>query len=707
MQRRQTSLRIEILITIMGVLGALIFFAFYDQAFPSAALKLELSRDQIMHRAQDIVRGYGLALDGYKFALTFQYDWGSLIYLQRTLGIPEMNRRIQEDGLPVWNWQARWFRPMQLEEYGMSLSPGGKVMAFSHRLEEDGQGAALDEDQAQAIVEQYLVETHGWDLDDWEMVSSSSEEKTSGRVDYRFAWNRRDFEIGKSELRLSVSLYGDQVDGYSYYLKTPEDFWREFSEQNNRAGFINSLSYMLGVWGFTGVALAALILSLIKHAWPRKTLLLIPLVAGSLSLLANLNELTLYPAYYATTQEYNAYWVGILISFVISAASVAGAVYLLWVGGEQVGKLAWPRQNKILSVGGDRWMNLARSTWRGLMLGGMAGGYVVIFYLIVKRCLGGWSPADVSYTDLYATPFPFLAPILRGLLPGIQEEILFRLVGVGLILGLTRRRWLALLAPGALWAFAHLSYVRDPYYLRGIELLIPAVFLYGLFFLRFDLTTTIVGHMTYNAILGALPMLRSGEPYYVFSGVVVLCFLLAPMLPGLARSLRRRWRGESLVEPQVKPAGEDDLPGLETLPEHDQEWGMLLHDPQASIYCLKLDGQVIGAALGRLAGVHGMLDWVYVAPEWRDRYWGSLLAEAVCADLEGRGAEIVETVAPADHRLALAFLVSQGWRFETLVLRRRALPGLPELGRMLRVGLSWMRRPAAREQSEPEAVENK
>ncbi len=693
MQPSLPSKRVEIVITILGLLGAFLFFALYDQAFPSAALKLDLSRDQIVRRAQETMQAYGYELDDYKLTLTFTRDWSSVIYLQRVLGISEMNRRIQSEALPLWFWRARWFRPMESEEFLLYLSPQGEVVAFFHRMceceEEEGvQGEQLSEEDAQALAEQYLIETHGWEMGDLELVSSSSEESSSGRMDHSFIWKRSDFSIGESELRISVSLYGDQVNGYDYYLKTPEEFWREFSEQSSRAGFIDGISTTLGVQGFTVIAMLAFGWGLLRHARPRKSSYLIALGAGLISLLSDLNYLPLYPAYYYTAQGYSQFWFEVIFYALLSAVGVSVFVFLLWVGGERLGKLAWPRQNKILSLRGDRWVNLARSSWRGLMLGGISGGYAVLFYLIATRFLGGWAPMDASYTNLYATPFPFLGPILSGLLPAIEEEVLFRLVGIGLILGLTRRRWLALLVPGTLWAFAHLTYVRDPYYLRGIELLFPAVFLYGLFFLRFDLTTTIVAHMAFNATLGALPMLRSGELYFVFSGMVVILFLFAPIAPGLVHAARRKLRGKVLVEPQVGPAGEEDLGGLTALPLEGQGWASLLFDPQKSVFCLRVDDQVVGVAVGRIEEGQGILSQVFVSPEWRGRYWGSELAEAVCADLEAKGAQSIETSALAHNRLALAFLASQGWRSQRIIFERGSLPTLPYLGEKLRAGFS-------------------
>ena len=114
---RSSSRRFELLITVLGLLGLALFVLLYDQAFPTAALDLKLSRDEIAQRAQAYMQAQGYDLHGHEFALTFGEDEWASIYLQRTLGIPETNRRMRAEQLPVWAWNARWFRPLQKEEF--------------------------------------------------------------------------------------------------------------------------------------------------------------------------------------------------------------------------------------------------------------------------------------------------------------------------------------------------------------------------------------------------------------------------------------------------------------------------------------------------------------------------------------------------------------------------------------------------------------
>ena len=134
------SRRMERLITLIGLLSLLLFLVFYDSAFPSAAIDLALSRAEITRHAKAYLQDQGVEVEGYEFALAFTGDWWAAYYLQLTLGIPGTNQLIQETGIPIWYWRARWFRPLQKEEFRVYLSPGGEVVALSHTLLEDAPG---------------------------------------------------------------------------------------------------------------------------------------------------------------------------------------------------------------------------------------------------------------------------------------------------------------------------------------------------------------------------------------------------------------------------------------------------------------------------------------------------------------------------------------------------------------------------------------
>jgi GNAT superfamily N-acetyltransferase len=544
------------------------------------------------------------------------------------------------------------------------LNPGGDVVGFFHTIPEEAPGADLAQDEARVLAETFLTQDQGWVLANWEAVAASSEERPGGRTDHHFDWRQRDFSVGESELRLSVDVQGDRVGSYDYWLKVPEAFQRHYMEQRNRAWFFSNISYSTGFFVFGLAAFIAYLVAAWRGVISWHTGLVPAVAVAAIALLAGLNELPLQKIWYSTTEDYVLFWLEQIFNMVIGAGYTAAGVLILWAGGQRLSKRAWPRQKKILPRSEDLWGALAHSGWRGLMLGGMMAGYLVLFYLVATRLLGGWTPLDVPNTRLFATPFPFLAPLESGLVPAMNEELMYRMVGISLILAITRRPWLALLVPGFLWGVAHLGYVRDPFYMRGIELTIAGVFLLGLFFLRFGLVTTIVAHFAYNAGLTALPLLRSSEPYFVASGLMVVGAMLAPVAPGIFVGLRqwRRGRKTEKAIPQITTAMPDDLSSLQALSIDGIDWNEALNDASVTVFCLRANGEVIGAAAGRISpGSQGDIMTVFVVPEWRRKYWGSALVDALCERLRQLGAESVQVTVNSGDRISAAFWASQGW----------------------------------------------
>jgi L-amino acid N-acyltransferase YncA len=679
------------LITLAGLASIAFFLSFYDGAFPTAAIDLDLSRAEVARRGQAYLETREYDVAGFRSALTFTDDFWASIYLQRTLGVAETNRLIRETDVPIYRWRGRWFRPLQKEEFWVSVAPDGRVIGFEHALMEDAPGPSLSQDAARALARDYLSQDRYWDLGGWEEISASSEDRPGGRTDHHFTWRHWGWDVGESELRLSVTVQGHAIGNYTYWLKVPEAFQREFVQVRDVAAFVDYLSTDLA-WG---LLVLAVLLALWRGRWrlpPSAAGALAPaLVVGGVSLLSGLNRLPLTRMWYDTTQEYTLFWVNNLSGVVLQAVVNGLSVFLLWYLGHWMSKHVWPRQDRILSRRGDRWITLARSAWRGLMLGGIFGGYVVIFYLVVSRLAGGWTPMTPEYRHAYATPLPFLEALEVGVVPAMTEELMYRLLLISAVLWLTRTftrlpdglcRALAVLVPGALWGLAHLTYIRDPFYLRGIELTLAGVFLEGLFFLAFDLTTTVVAHAAFNAALTTLPLLRSGEPYSVASGVVVVLVLVVPVVPGLVRAARRRWRRQPAEEwdVRIRRARADDRSGLERLGMDGLDWSGLLADPQAVVICLEAGRRVVGVAVGRREGqAAGRVLAVYVAPAWRRRYWGSELMERLCVSLRDLGARSIWTEVEVQDRACMRFMTDQRWRQSRVVFRwppsPPALPG--------------------------------
>ncbi|MEW5939241.1 MAG: GNAT family N-acetyltransferase, partial [Chloroflexota bacterium] len=625
--RVKASRGLDLLFLALGLAGAIFFALNYERALPSASVNLAVSRADAERKVEGLLREFGYSPDGYKFTLSFSEDEMASFYLQRALGVEETNRKLLAEKLPIHAWDGRWFIPLQKEEFYVSVSPEGDFRGFSHLIPEDAPGADLPEAEAQTIAEGFLAKYADWNPADWERIEASSEARPGGRVDHTFVWKSRRYEGGGSELRITVVVLGDQVGEAAMWIKVPESFERDFASERGRAGFIDNLSTILGYLVFIVVAAVAFALGKPDIRRASRPAALVMLVALALYL----NFIPLADGMYSTTEDYALFWTTLIVGAFFLILFEGAQVFMAWGGGQAFSKFVWSRQDRILARVPDRLAAFTQSAVRGVALGGFHLGYVVLFYLIATRFFGWWTPVTSEYSNLQATPFPFLISYYVGLSAALNEELLFRLIGIAFLLWLfPRQRWLAVLVPGLLWAFAHASYVASPIYARGIELTFIAV-IDGLIFLRFGLLTTIVGHFSYNMIVSAMPLLRSSDPYFQLSGWIVLATVAAPLLPGAVASLRKRLlrlpSGPDALT--LAPADSANLPALSALPVK-ADWPSLLADARRTILCLWNGEELVGFATGFTGEKNrAHVDGIYVVPRWRRQYWGATLLDAL------------------------------------------------------------------------------
>jgi len=660
---------VEILITMLGIMSVIFFFAFYETAFPDASVDVTISRGQAKQIATEQLNRVGYSVEDYQFALSFSSDSQAAYYLQRTLGIEEFNPRLAHEKWPIYYWSARWFKPLKKEEFRVYLMPDGTLLGLNHIIPEDAPGAHIDQVDAEHIAEAFLTQHANWQTNEWERVEASNQTQQGGRVDHIFTWKSNSYSAEESELRYTVVVKGDQVGYVNYFIKVPEGFTRQYASERNIAGFINNVAYFIAIFGFLIVGLIAIILS---RPDIRRATIPALLVAG-VSLAAYLNSISLYKSYYGTTENYSLFWVTLVTEIFFAVLFSGGQTFILLLGAQSLSKFVWPKQDRILARGPNQGINFSRSAWRGLMLGGAQMAYVVLFYTITTNYFGWWSPATSEYSDIFATPFPFFYAFESGLSAALIEELSIRFIGIGFFLWLFRgkHKWLAVLIPSVVWAFAHTGYVTSPIYARGVELTLVALFL-GFIFLKFDLLTTIMCHFTYNMMVTGIALLRSSEDYYQISGWVVILTLTLPLMPGLFLAIRQYLRNEPLTPKKLTVSSLDksEIGQLCVFPVK-ADWQVLANQVNRTILCLHAGTEIVGFVTGFIDDEKfGYVDGVYITPKWRRQYWGTALLDAIHEDLKISGAsEVRITVKPNENRTR-SFLHNLLWRTSIQVLTK-------------------------------------
>jgi hypothetical protein len=525
-----------VLLLAAGAAGLVVFGLFYRSAFPQAAVTLKVTGPQAVQVARAFLGERGAALQGYRDAVQFGGDGNALAFLQRTVGLDQASRWARER-VPIWTWHLRWFRPRQKEEWQLEVGVDGKVVAFQHLIEEAAAGADLPQDSALALAERFLV-AQSWSLAGFDRVESSSR-KRDHRTDHHFTWEQQGSSIpwaakadsarGTGAVRLEVDVLGDSVGSYRHFLKVPEAFQRDI-EGTLQVGVLLALT-SLGLTFVLGLVALGVAIARHRHGdirWAPAFRL-----AALMSVLTLIEGVMSWPMVrygYQTELGWGTY-VGILVLGLL----VGALLYGLWAlfataAGEALGRETYPASLE----GFLDWTRgrlgsaaIAAASFRGYAVGFGILGYLTLFYLVARRYLGAWMPAEGPHSEIFNSYLPFLAPLTISLVAAVTEETTYRLFGISLVKRYTRSTALALLVPAMIWAFGHSSYAVLPVYLRGIELTIGGV-LFGLVFLRWGLVACIVAHFVIDAVQIGMPLLTSGNASYIVSGLIVMGIALLP-----------------------------------------------------------------------------------------------------------------------------------------------------------------------------------
>ncbi|MGD1104431.1 MAG: CPBP family intramembrane glutamic endopeptidase, partial [Terriglobia bacterium] len=390
---------------------------------------------------------------------------------------------------------------------------------------------------ARALAEKFLTEVMRRDLAGLEFVDSVSE-KRPARTDYSFTWKQKDVNLGDGSLRLAVEVNGDQVAGYREFVKVPEGWTRDYAKlrsRNEAANVVDEVPWIL----LCIAGLALLIQRLRKRDVPIYLSLSFALVTALLYFFGQLNMFSQAEYSYPTTDSYSSFVSNYVGENLLVALAIGAFIFLLVASTEPVYRDCYPR---FLSI--RRYLSWQGLRTRAFFLANVVGialtffffAYQTVFYLAANK-LGAWAPAEVPFTHLLNTRFPWVMVLFIGFFPAVSEEIQFRAFAIPFLRKYLKSGPLAIVLPAFIWGFLHSAYPNQPFFIRGLEVGFGGVII-GLIMLRFGILTTLIWHYSVDALYTAFLLLRSPNHYLMLSGGVAAGIMLIPLIVALAAYLK-------------------------------------------------------------------------------------------------------------------------------------------------------------------------
>ncbi|MBI4846459.1 MAG: CPBP family intramembrane metalloprotease [Candidatus Omnitrophica bacterium] len=521
-----------------AVAGLTIFLLFFNHAFPIASIDIRLDKTEVLSKAMEFIKAQGVAVKDFDRTILFDSDYTASVFLQKKLGIKKANEVIKKE-VPVWFWSLRWFKELQKEGLYCAVDPAtGEIIGFEHSLLEDAEGANLNADEALVIAKEKVV-LQGINLQDYELKENTQKQQRN-RTDHYFTWEKKDYSIDQAHLRLSISVCGDTLGSFNRYLDVPEEFIRQLQKELS-FGQVLSLLTIICMFALGISALVIFVIKFKEDSLRIKFGLFYGIVVMGLSLADFLNSIPLLWAAYPDTMSKGVFISISLVSALLGALIIGVVIFLFGNSGECLSRQVWASKLFLLEAIKNKQAGMiviARPFIVGYSLGFVFLGYVTSFYLIAIKFFNIWMPPEAEYSNILGTSMPFLFPLTVAASAALSEEFMFRLFSISFFKKYFKLTWLSVLIPALVWAFAHSNYPVFPAYIRGIELTVAGI-IFGMVFLRYGLESVIIAHFVIDAVLAAMPLLKSHNPYFVLSGLIVIALAFLP-LPVLCLFLNKK-----------------------------------------------------------------------------------------------------------------------------------------------------------------------
>ena len=515
---------------------------YFGEAFPVLDLEVRMSRAAAVDSARHIAAAQKLSTATLTHAAaSFDGDVAVQTFVElEGGGKPALKKLVDGDEFTLHKWRVRLYEPGVEREVWIAFTPAGAPSGFSSRIPEAAPGAALSSDAARAIAVDAARRDWNVDFARYRPLTASSVTRPGKRVDHEFVYERGDASPGEGRFRLRMDVSGDTLTRLQRSVYVPEAFTRRYetmrSSNNTIAAFAGSAAGLL--YGFGG-CLGGMVWLMRRGAWQWK-----PAArwAGVVALLLGASLLASLPASwlaYDTATSASTH-LALRVLGAIGGAAVSWPLLLLvFASAEGLGRVAFGSHPQLWRA----WLapaGASRSVWGRTLAGyawiGFDLAFIAVFYFLVQRYLGWWSPSDTLIDpNILGNAQPWIAPVANSLQAGMLEECLFRaipLAGAALIGRRFKRERLfvvvALVLQALVFGSAHANYPAQPAYARPVELFVPSL-VWGVVYLRYGLIPGILFHFGFDLVLMSIPLFVTDVPGIGFDRAMVIAALLVPI----------------------------------------------------------------------------------------------------------------------------------------------------------------------------------
>lgn len=536
-------------IVVLSVFGMVAYHNWKFQVFPSASIEMTKSKADIQSQAERVAEEQGFRKADLIKSTVFNIDRRAKNYLEHEYKLGEANR-IMLTQVPVWTWKTRFCKEYDQEQFKCLISPTGQLVSFAHLLPNDAPSKNLTHEEAKKLALSYIKKLEKEPGAYAKLVEDETLPRPN-RTDHSFVWENEGKAFREARLRIWVNVSGDQVTNYNKSLHIPEKWLREFSTKRSVNDLLTNISFLF-IRALQSAAALIAVWGLITKNIRWRIAIFGGALMGILSSLDYLNNFPGIISHYSVTTSFGSYVSQIVLNAAGRLIGNSISFGVLIAGAEIVYRKMFPQQialEKLLSREGLSSLFVVRGAIVGHLLVSVYFGWMVLYYLCGQQ-FNYWCPLGMDNYQALSDVVPFVSAIAFGAEASFNEELLCRVIALGIGMRLCRNFWLANLCQAVIWGFAHSAYPQEPAYARGVELTIEGLF-QGWVLRKYGLVACITVHYLQDAFLYIEPYLSSQSLHLQLS----VCPPLLPVILMVGGALLLSWyKRRKAAQPAAKTA---------------------------------------------------------------------------------------------------------------------------------------------------------
>lgn len=524
---------------LVGAVGAAIFFfASIGRVWPLLDVDLNAPRDVLEARAREALAARGLDAAGFVAATDLVVAEGTLEYVETAFG-QERAQAWAREGLPLSSYRIALRRGGTVDTYDVALTPDGRTLAWWRNVEEDEAAPPATLEEARAAALREMEVGLGLRSEEWREAGFSERERPA-RTDRTFTYERYLSRSPELRDRLQLTVSGPIVTAVGRALVPPASWARE--KRAAEAG--PTALFNVGVALLCVAIVAAFFVFLLRLRagtaqlrWPAVWAAVVFVCTFATALLAESDLLrswdTLVPRWVSTfsyliSQFQGRVWMLLVLLTVTSAADALDRE-----SGANRG-----RELRLLASGCVRDPRVGGAVVRGFFVGLLCGAALAGSVVAITVLAGGsvlLQPRGFFFFGINSIT-PALSTLLFFANVALLEELGYRFFCGTWLLGLTRRRWIAVVAPAVIYGLTHtqLDFLppADPFWGRALALTLVGC-VWGIAFLRYGALAVVVSHLMADLFIFNWPRLASGDPWLTAGALVTFAAPLLLAVPSL------------------------------------------------------------------------------------------------------------------------------------------------------------------------------